>query len=67
MFLADELFERTRAHTRSERRPSICARRIDILFVEKVVHDRKYGAPAISAPHFGLGAGLITLVSPVGD
>lgn len=53
MFLADELFERIRAHTRGERRTSICARRIDIfLFVEKVVHDRKYDSHAISASHF---------------
>ena len=59
MFLADEVLEGMWTHTRSERRPSICARSIDILFVEKVVHDRKYGAPAISASHFGLGAGLI--------
>src|SRR5260370_27208719 len=60
MVLANELFERKGAHTRGERRPSICPRRIDIfLFVEKVVHGRKYGAHAISASHFGLGAGLI--------
>src|SRR6266581_2801942 len=67
MFLADELLERTWAHPGGERRPSICARKIDIfLFVEKVVHDRKYDAPTISASDFGLGAGLIYSRQPGG-
>jgi hypothetical protein len=67
VFLADELFERKWAYARCERRPSICAERIHIfLFVEKVVHDRKYGAPAISASHFGLGAGVIYSRQPGG-
>jgi hypothetical protein len=68
MFLADELFERTRAHTRGKRRPSICARKIDIfLFVEKVVHGRKYGSHAISASHFDQMLAGFPLVSFVGD
>jgi len=68
MFLADELFEREWAHARGERRPSISAQRIDIfLFVEKVVHDRKYGSPVTSASHFDQVLVGFPLVSPVGD
>jgi hypothetical protein len=55
MFLADELLEGTWAHARSKRRRALCAHKIDIfLLFKKIGHEKKYGAHATFASHFGL-------------
>jgi hypothetical protein len=50
VFLADKFFERPRPHAGSQRRGSVHAFKIDIFFVEQILHWRKYGAsPSISS------------------
>jgi hypothetical protein len=54
MLLTDEFLEGTWAHTRSERRRTVCAHKIDCLLFEKIGHEKKYGAQPRFASHFGL-------------
>jgi nucleotide-binding universal stress UspA family protein len=55
MLLTDEFLEGTWAHTRSERRRTVCAHKIDfLLFVKKIGHEKKYGAQPPFASHFDL-------------
>ena len=44
MFLTDKFIERSRPHPRRKRRRFINRRKIDIFFVEQVLHPEKYDA-----------------------